>query len=202
MGHGRPGISPLALIVKAVKQGQIPCHVGGADDGNGYLLGGRKGAGRLVDEDGGGVDGDEDGARPDGEVAWRQTGPLVELSWMWLIEASHLDEEDYGNDDNDNDDDDDDDSSASEGGARSKHTTEPSADELLPERVLIRAVNSRLEIKLRSNGTGEREVDTDVNNKGLEEYLACIIASKALVVCHLYIICHLFVDEAVWWLMG
>jgi len=113
---------------------------------------------------------------------------------MWPIEASNLDEEDHDDDDNDNDND----RSASEGGTCSKRTTELSTDELIPEQVHIYAVNSRLGIKLRSNGTGELEADTDVDDKGLEEYLVRIVASKALVACHMYTVCHSFVDKDVW----
>jgi len=46
-----------------------------------FSVGEDKGDRRSVDEDGGGVDGDEDGVHPCGGVAWRRTGPLVNLSW-------------------------------------------------------------------------------------------------------------------------
>lgn len=52
----------------------------------------------MVNEDDGGVNGDEDGACLDGGVSWRQTGPLVDLLWMLPIKTSDLDEEDGDND--------------------------------------------------------------------------------------------------------
>ena len=124
----------------------------------------------------------------------------MDLFWMWPVEASSLDEE---NNDNDNDDNDNDNaSSASERDTHFKRTTEPSAEKLLPEQAHICVGNSRLGTKLCLNGTGEREADADVGDKGLKEYLFRIVTNKVLVVCHMYTICYSFVDKAVWWLMG
>ena len=129
-------------------------------------------------------------------------GPLRDLFWMWLIEATNLDKEDHNNDDNGNGNRNNNYSSASEGGTCSKHTTYSSVDKILPERIHVHAVNLRLGTKLRSNGTSEREAEVGIDNEGTEYYLVRIVASKVLATCHLYIVYHSFMDEAVWWLMG
>ena len=42
-------------------------------------------------------------------------------------------------------------------------------------------------------------MDAEINDKGLEEYLVYIVASKAVIACHLYIVCHSLVEKDVWW---
>ena len=116
-------------------------------------------------------------------IDWYDEGSLMDLSWMWPVDASDLDEEDHRNDDD-----------SERSGTSLNRASRKSIDDLLPEPASTRInARARTSPSFEDSGKGDEEMEEN-------EYLARMIASKALVACHLYTTCHPFVGEAVWWL--
>jgi len=130
-------------------------------------------------------------------IGWKLSSrPVMDVSWMWPIEASDLDEEDHHHYHHSSDEEEEEDSaSVSEGGSCLKRQpTKPSSfNDLLPERQLDDYCDT---VTRKTRGRPPKHL----HNTNHESYLSGMIVSKVIIVSHLYTVCHPFVDMAVWWL--